>query len=87
MVSFEAAAFTSDGNWFVYRASDAAGKLSMFRVLTTGGQPERLGDAPPANGRCWIWISPDGQKIIAQTLHAEELWALENFEPKQQAAK
>jgi len=32
-------------------------------------------------------ISPDGQKIIAEAPVAPEVWILENFEPKQQAAK
>jgi hypothetical protein len=32
-------------------------------------------------------ISPDGQKIIAQAENLPELWILENFEPKQQAAR
>lgn len=82
-------AFTSDGNWFVYRGQDATGNDGLFRVATSGGQPERIGDFPgnkkTASG-C-IWISPDRKKIIAESLNSEELWMLQNFEPRQQAAK
>ena len=39
-------AFTPDGNWLLYHDVDAAGKHSLFRVATAGGQPERLGDFP-----------------------------------------
>jgi len=35
----------------------------------------------------FLHISPDGQKIIARASRAPELWILENFEPKQQAAR
>jgi len=77
--------FTADGNWLLYPAADAAGKQSVFRVATAGGQPERLGDFPGTSG--YVSISPDGQKIIAGTPNPPEVWVLENFEPKQQAAR
>lgn len=79
--------FTHDGNWVVYHDVDAAGKQSLFRVATAGGQPQRLGDFPSASSAGFLWISPDGQKIIAQTGNASETWLLENFEPKQQASR
>jgi Tol biopolymer transport system component len=82
------AAFTADGNWFVYHGQDAAGNEGLFRVATSGGRPERLGDFPgKAVAGGYIWVSPDGKKIIAEALNPEELWMLENFEPKPQAAK
>jgi Tol biopolymer transport system component len=91
-------AFTPDGNWIVYyeRAQhalrDEHGKNSLFRVGVSGGQPERLGDFPDASSGGFLHISPDGKKIIASypgtdAYKGAELWLLENFEPKQQAAK
>ena len=79
--------FTPDGNWLLYHDVDAAGKQSLFRVSTAGGQPERIGDFPSASKQGNLRISPDGQKIIAEAPVAPEVWVLENFEPKQQAAK
>ena len=80
--------FTPDGNWLVFHGVDAEGKDGLFRVSTSGGQPERVGDYPDGdsyNGD--IWISPDGQKFFVDTGSRDEVWILENFEPKQQAAK
>jgi hypothetical protein len=80
--------FTQDGKWVLYHDVDAAGKHSLFRVSTAGGQPERIGDFPSlAKERGYLFISPDGQKVIAQAHGSPELWILENFEPKQQAAR
>jgi len=52
-------------------------------VSTTGGTPERLGDFPAVSLQGLMWISPDGQKIIADAYNPPELWMLENFEPRQ----
>ena len=81
------AAFSPDGNWLLYHDADAAGKQSLFRVSTAGGQPERIGDFPAAGKTGSLRISPDGKQIIAEAALAPEVWMLENFEPKQQAAK
>jgi Tol biopolymer transport system component len=78
--------FSSDGNWLLYSGKDAAGKNGLFRVATPGGQPERLGDFPGLDTRS-LWISPDGKALLADSGNPLELWSLENFEPKQQAAK
>ena len=80
-------AFTADGDWLVYHDRDASGKDGLFRMATTGGDPERLGDFPGTSTRGLMWVSPDGQKIIADARKPIELWMLENFEPKQQAVK
>jgi hypothetical protein len=66
------------------------GKDGLYRMATTGGAPERLGDFPGSNVHGILRISPDGRRIIALTgadNFAPETWLLENFEPKQQAAK
>jgi hypothetical protein len=79
--------FSGDGNWLLYHDVDAAGKQSLFRVATAGGQPERIGDFPSASREGSLKISPDGQKVVAEAPATPELWLLENFEPKQQAAR
>ena len=76
-------AFTPDGNWLLYHELDAAGRDSLFRVATAGGQPERIGDFPATTRFGHMWISPDGRKVVADTQKAREVWVLENFEPKQ----
>jgi Tol biopolymer transport system component len=83
-----AAAYTPDGNWFVYHDGHVGmAKDGLFRVATSGGQPERIGDYPPEDLSGVMWISPDGKQIIADTSNPQELWILENFETKQLAAK
>jgi WD40 repeat protein len=79
--------FTPDGNWLLYHGVDATGKDGLFRVATTGGQPEQLGDFPSTGRIGRMWISPDGKTIVADTSRPYDTWILENFEPKQQAAK
>lgn len=84
-----AAAFTLDGNWYIYRGADAAGKDGLFRIAMIGGRPERLGDVPGGDHGFlgMTSISPDGQKLIVEASNPTELWMLENFEPKELAAK
>ena len=82
--------FSPDGKWIFYHDVDAAGKDGLYRMPTVGGEPERLGGFPESNVRGTLRISPDGRKIIALTSPDNlpvETWLLENFEPKQQAAK
>ncbi len=82
--------FSPDGKWVFYHDVDATGKDGLYRVATGGGAPERLGDFPARNVHGTLRISPDGRKIIALTGAdnvAYERWLLENFEPKQAAAK
>jgi Tetratricopeptide repeat len=82
--------FSPDGKWIFYHGVDTAGKDGLYRVATAGGSPERLGDFPTGNVNGMLSISPDGRKIIALSVDLnvpDEAWLLENFEPKQQAAK
>jgi hypothetical protein len=79
--------FTPDGKWVIYHDVDSAGRQSLFRISTSGGQPERIGDFPTDSRTGHLRISPDGKKIIAESPVAPEVWVLENFEPKQQAAR
>jgi hypothetical protein len=75
--------FTADGNWLLYHALDSAGKHSLFRVASAGGQPEFLGDFPTNSLSGSLEISPDGSKVIvsAESETGYELWSLENFVP------
>jgi WD40 repeat protein len=82
--------WSPDGKWIFYHDKDAAGKDGLYRIATSGGAPERLGDFPASNASGILRISPDGSKIIALSSAdniSPETWLLENFEPKQQAAK
>ena len=75
-------AFTPDGNWVLYHGADAAGKPSLFRVSTAGGQPERVGDFPSSTQEGFLTVSPDGQKVLAEIRLAPVEWMLENYAPK-----
>jgi WD40 repeat protein len=82
--------FSPDGKWIFYHDKDAAGKDGLYRIATAGGTPERLGDFPEREVNGTLKISPDGRRIIALASGLNGLpdqWLLENFEPKQQAAK
>jgi hypothetical protein len=82
--------WSPDGKWIFYHDVNAAGKDSLYRAATGGGAPEPLGDFPTGNSHGTLRVSPDGRRIIALTgvdKVAPEVWLLENFEPKQQAAK
>jgi hypothetical protein len=48
-----------------------------------------MGDFPGKTVNVFLSVSPDGKKIIAQLVNPQsgEVSVLENFEPKQQAAK
>lgn len=79
--------FTEDGIWLLYHDVDAAGRQSLFRRATSGGPPERIGDFPIAMKQGGLRISPDGRKIIAEAPILQEVWLLQNFEPKPPAAR
>jgi len=82
--------FSPDGKWVFYHGVDAAGKDGLYRVATAGGSPQRLGEIPLNKPLGLLSISPNGRKIIALMLDLnvpDEAWLLENFEPKEQAAR
>jgi len=75
---------TPDGNWLIYHTVDSAGKHGLYRVATSGGQPERLGDFPTSTPDGSLHISPDGRKALVAAGEYDtvyELWSLENFVP------
>ena len=82
--------FSPDGNWVLYYDRDMAGRDGLYRIATDGGEPQRLGDYPPAGqtptlGASGLSISADGRRFI---VHSErdrrwtgDFWVLENFLP------
>jgi Tol biopolymer transport system component len=80
--------FTPDGNWLLFHDVDAAGKHGLFRVSTAGGQRERIGDFPSVGREQGDFhVSPDGRKLLVKSRTDQQVWILENFEPKQTAAR
>jgi len=83
--------FSPDGAWLYFHARDEAGKDALFRVATKGGDPVRLGDLPSHAIEGTMKVSRDGRQIILvapdAAVRRDETWLLENFEPKQTAAK
>jgi hypothetical protein len=82
----DAANFTSDGDWVVYQDKDASGKVGLYRVSTSGGEPERLGDYPIGDTNNSLRISDDGRQFLAVPYlplgsRQTEIWSLENFIP------
>jgi Tol biopolymer transport system component len=72
-----------DGNWLVYHSTDPAGKHVLFRVPTSGGQPQSLGSFPTESFGGTLHLSPDGRQILAVSLDLGkyDLWVLNNFVP------
>jgi Tol biopolymer transport system component len=82
--------FSADGRSIYYHNTDAAGKDGLYRVAISGGTPERVGDFPTSRFSGGLFFSQDGNKVIAETDVPgvkPETFLLENFEPKQPAAK
>jgi hypothetical protein len=76
--------FTPDGNWLFYTDVNSAGRSSLFRIATAGGQPERLGDLPIGSSGSLLQISSDQRTVIfavQDSPRETEMWSLENFEP------
>jgi hypothetical protein len=79
-----------DDNWVVYQNLDTDGKFALYRVSTSGGEPERLGDYPTTDAGSFLAVSPDGRQFIVQYRvphRPAEFWALENFLPKPKPAR
>ncbi len=76
--------FTPDGNWIYFHGAAPFGEPGLYRVPTSGEQPERLGDFPVRSFSGTMRMSPDGRKLIASPFDASngfEFWSLENFVP------
>jgi Tol biopolymer transport system component len=81
-------AFTPDGNWLLFHDVDAAGKHGLYRISTAGGQRERISEFPSVGKEQGdLHVSPDGRKLLVKSRTDQQVWILENFEPKQRAAR
>jgi hypothetical protein len=61
---------------------------TLFRISVSGGTPEKIGELPFLNHVHEIRVHPDGRQLVFQSYVTHtELWALENFLPKQLAAR
>jgi hypothetical protein len=78
------ARITEDGQWVIYSNKDPDGKLALYRIATSGGEPQRLADFPSPDSFNMTLVSPDGKRMIVGTTGPPrkiEFWALENFLP------
>jgi dipeptidyl aminopeptidase/acylaminoacyl peptidase len=74
-----------DDNWVVYQNLDTDGKFGLYRISTSGGKPERLGDYATREAGTFFMLSPDNRQFIVWQRVARrppEFWVLENFLPK-----
>ena len=56
----------------------------LFRISLDGGAPEKIGELPSLNHVHEIRVHPDGRQLMFQSYVTHtELWALENFLPKE----
>jgi hypothetical protein len=79
-----------DDNWVVYQNQDPDGKFGLYRVSTSGGEPERLGDYPTSETSSVLAVRPDNRQFIVQypiPNRPAEFWVLENFLPKSRPAR
>jgi hypothetical protein len=83
------ARISHDYKWIVYQNLDPDGKYGLYRVLTSGGEPQRLGDYPTSEAAIWMTLSPDNRQFIVEYPVAvrPEFWVLENFLPKPKPAR
>jgi Tol biopolymer transport system component len=76
--------FSPDGNWLVYHDLDSDDKDALFRVSTSGGEPQRLGNYPISSPNSWLSVSLDGRYFLVEADNLnlnsmDEHWILQNF--------
>jgi Tol biopolymer transport system component len=75
------------GGWVLFDAKDSKGKLRLYRVSISGGEPQLIGDFPGSsrteNGASSLRLSRDARQVIAVSKNESnfDLWVLDNFEP------
>jgi hypothetical protein len=81
--------FTPDSQWIVYHDRDEAGRDGLYRVSTSGGAAERLGDYPTSSVGSVLAVAPGGDRFLvnAPPPTSRELWVLEHFTPVAKGTK
>jgi len=74
------------GDWIMFPAKSGEGKLRLYRIPISGGEPELVGDFPAGSKPDldeWLHLSRDARQVIAEIRNESklDLWTLENFEP------
>ena len=74
------------GEWILFDDKDSGGKIRVYRIPMSGGEPQLMGDFPAKSRPEWnyhLQLSRDARQIIAEIKDENEsnLWTLENFEP------
>jgi Tol biopolymer transport system component len=75
------------GDWTLFDAIDSEGKVRLYRVPISGGEPQLIGDFPgksrSTHGSSSLRLSRDGRQVIVASLEDSKvnLWELDNFEP------
>ena len=73
-------------DWILFDAKDSGGKVRLYRIPISGGEPQLIGDFPARSRPEWnghLQLSRDARQIVAETKDENKfnLWTLENFEP------
>jgi hypothetical protein len=77
-------------DWVLFAEKDPEGKIRLYRIPISGGEPLLLGDFPsnskPEEAHIYLQLSRDARQIIAVSKDKSKfnLWTLENFEPLSQ---
>jgi hypothetical protein len=75
------------GDWVLFDAKDSQGKMKLYRIPISGGEPQLIGDLPvnseSEKREAYLQLSRDARQVIAETKDESKfnLWTLENFEP------
>ena len=74
------------GDWILFDAKDSEGKIRLYRIPISGGEPQLIGDFPAKSRPIWtghLQLSRDARQIIAEVKDEgkSDLWTLDNFEP------
>jgi Tol biopolymer transport system component len=75
------------GDWVLFDAKDSDGKIRLYRIPISGGEPQFIGDFPvdrkSEEGGPYLQLSRDARQVIAQIEDESKfnLWTLDNFEP------
>ena len=78
----------ADGHSLLLISEDPGPYAALYRVPAEGGKPEKLGEFQGLQHAHGFSVHPDGRQGMFHSLVTRtELWALENFLPKQRAIK